>query len=166
MSETPNPSPRTRTPLGVRVALFVSLALNLAVIGVVAGFVWRGGPDGVPSRHVRDVVAPYTAALDREARREIGRRIFRNPREDEPRKDLRAQVRMEYAEALELLRQDPFDPQAFSELLTRQNGRAAERQKRGQAELVAHVASMSADERRAYADRVSEALKRFGRGKR
>lgn len=157
---------RPRTPKYVRAALFVSLALNLAVIGLVAGFIWRGGPDGGPPRHVRDVVAPYTAALDKSARRAIGRRIFRDLRQEGSRDDLRARIRAEYAEALTLLRQDPFDPAAFADLLDRQYRRAAQLQQRGQAELVAYVAGMDAQQRQEYAARVSDALKKYGRSRR
>lgn len=163
MDDNTTPERNARMPGMLRVVLFVSLAFNLLVVGVVAGVVWNGGPPGGPPRHVRDVVAPYTSALDREVRRDIGRRIFGGKPSKDARETLRAEIRADYAEALSILRSDPFDAKAFEDVLTRQNKRAAQRQQRGQAELVAHIASMDTDARREYADRVSDALKRFGR---
>lgn len=152
-----------RIPLAVRLVLFASLALNLVIVGIVAGFIIRGGPSDRPPRHLRDVVAPYTAALSPDARREIGRKLGRASRGD---REARTQVRGEYAEALGLLRADPFDRAAFEVLLTRQSARAATRQKQGQVLLLEHITAMSPTGRQAYAGRVEEALKRFGRKRR
>ncbi|MGY3439321.1 MULTISPECIES: periplasmic heavy metal sensor [unclassified Marinovum] len=156
-------TPARRMSLGLRVVFFLSLAVNLGIAGVVAGFVWNGGPrEGMP-RNARDAVAPYTQALRREDRQDIGRKLFRDMRAEGSRDEMRARVRAEYQEALGLLRAEPFDVDAFSAVLQRQNERAAARQARGQAALVAHVAAMSVDDRAAFADRVAEALEHGGR---
>lgn len=158
--QTPRASlPRRMSP-GLRIVFFLSLAMNVLVISLAAGFLLRGERDAPPPRNARDMVAPYTAALSREDRREIGRKIFQGLREEGPRRDLRERARAEYHEALELLRADPFDASAFSEVLGRQSSRAVERQKRGEDVLIRHLETMSSAERAAYADRVEEALER------
>ena len=170
MTDMPNASPdpesRPRMSRGIRIVLFLSLALNLLVVGLVAGFIFRGGPDGRPPKHVRDAVAPYTAALERGDRREIGRRIYRSLRAEGSREAMRAEMRAEYTKALTLLRAETFDADAFADVIARQTTRAADRQKFGQRELVRHLSEMTTEERRAYAQRVAEALERFGRRER
>lgn len=156
-------TPARRMSLGLRVVFFLSLAANLGIAGVVAGFVWNGGPPDGPPRNARDAVAPYTQALRREDRQEIGRKLFRDMRSEGSRDEMRARARTEYQEALAVLRAEPFDADAFSAVLKRQNDRAAARQARGQSALVAHVAAMSVDERAAFANRVAEALEQGGR---
>jgi len=159
-SQAPQPSrPRRMTP-GLRIVFFLSLAMNVLIVSVVAGFLLRGDRDGAPPRNARDMVAPYTAALSREDRREIGRKIFQGLRQEGPRRDLRERARAEYEEALDILRADPFDASAFAEVLGRQSSRAADRQKRGEEVLLRHLETMSSAERAAYADRVEEALER------
>ncbi|WP_417523204.1 periplasmic heavy metal sensor [Marinovum sp.] len=145
---------------GLRIVLFLSLAMNLAIVGVVAGFLWNGGPGKPPPRSPRDAVAPYTQALTRADRQAIGKQLFAEMRKEGPRSELRARARAEYAEALAVLRAEPFDAEAFAAVLERQNARAAARQQRGQDVLVSYVAGMSAEERAAFADRVAEALER------
>lgn len=168
MTDTPRsaPDPKARPGMsrGIRAVLFLSLALNLVVVGIVAGVLFRGGPYGPPPRHMRDAVVPYTAALAPRDRRAIGRRIFRSLRAEGSRDALRDEMRADYAEALRLLRAARFDADAFAAVIARQTARAAERQKTGQRELVRHLSELTVDERRDYAARVAEALERFGRG--
>ena len=148
MSQTPPPAGPRRMSPGLRIVFFLSLATNLLIVSLVAGFL------------VRDVVAPYTAGLSREDRREIGRKLYRDLRQEGSRGELRERARAEYREALDLLRADPFDAAAFAEVLNRQSARAAQRQQRGEDALVEHLAGKSLEERTAYADRVAEVLER------
>lgn len=148
---------------GLRIVLFLSLAANLAIVGLVAGFVLTGGPGKPPPRNPRDAVAPYTQALTHEDRRALGRQLFAEMRKEGNRGELRARARAEYRKALAVLRAEPFDPAAFAEVLSRQTARAAARQQRGQEVLVSHVAGMSPEERAGFADRIAEALERSTR---
>ena len=157
-----NTKPRRILP-GLRVVLFLSLAMNLAIVGLVAGFLLTGGPGKAPPRNPRDAVAPYTQALTRDDRKAIGREWFREMRKEGPREAVRERARAEYREALAVLRAEPFDAGAFAEELDRQNARAAARQQRGQEILVSYVAAMSPEGRAAFADRVAEALERGDR---
>ena len=71
MTAEPNPAPR-RSPLWMRVLLGVSLALNLAVIGLAVGASFRLlGPDG-PLPHTFG--GALIRALPAEDRHEIGQR--------------------------------------------------------------------------------------------
>ena len=66
---------RTRAPRWMRIAFGVSLALNLAVVGVLAGtFARFGGP---PSRGpgMISYATPYVRALPRDDQREIFRAV-------------------------------------------------------------------------------------------
>ncbi|TNF23247.1 MAG: periplasmic heavy metal sensor [Rhodobacteraceae bacterium] len=164
-SQPPRPPLPRRMSAGLRIVFFASLAMNVLIVSLVAGFVLRGERDGPPPRNLRDAAAPYTAALSREDRREIGRRMYAELRQEGARRDLRERAREEYREALDLLRAEPFDALAFAEVVGRQSARAVERQKRGEDLLVRHLATMSASERAAYADRVEAALE-HGRSKR
>lgn len=163
-SETPKPASSQaggstgRSPRWMRWLLFGSLALNLAVVGIVAGGVLRhGGPDRNGPPRGRDFIAPYTSAFSDSQRRELGRELFasfeRKRGDARPPAPFRA-----YRETLELLRAEPFDRAGFEQVLSAQDARAAERQKMGQQVLVDYVSGLSPDERAAYANRLEMKL--------
>ena len=149
--------PRARMGRGVRVLLFASLALNLAVVGLVLGFVLRAPFDGPPPRPDR-VGGALTFALSDEDRHEIGRRVFRELRADG--RDRRSR-RADYDRILTALRADPYDARAVQDLLEAQRQDAARFQAAGQRALLAHIDGMSPEARRAFADRLEEGLERF-----
>lgn len=137
-----------------QVVLVVSLALNLAVLGLLGGAILRDGPP----RHHRpppDVAgaAPYTLALEPDQRRALWgelRREFRRPP--------RGGMAETYDRAVALLREDPFDAEAFAALLEEQATAAEARRQTGQRALTNYIAGLPADARRAYADRLEEKL--------
>lgn len=154
-SAAPKPA---RAPGWMRWLLLASLALNLAVVGVVAGgLLWHGRPEhGGPPRG-RDFITPYTESFSQDQRRELGRKLFRSferRQGDRPRPAPFG----DYRSALSLLRADPFDSAAFTEVLSAQDARAAERQKMGQQVLVDYVSALSPEARAAYADRLEAKL--------
>ncbi|MCA0939518.1 periplasmic heavy metal sensor [Yangia mangrovi] len=154
-SGAPKPS---RSPGWMRWLLLASLALNLAVVGVVAGGLLRHGrPEhGGPPRG-REFITPYTEAFSKDQRRELGRQLFSSferKQGDRPRPAPFG----DYRNALSLLRAEPFDSAAFSEALSAQDARAAERQKMGQQVLVEYVTALSPEARAAYADRLEAEL--------
>lgn len=145
--------------LWLRVVLFASLALNLAVAGVVVGGVLHGAPgwDHGPPRG-RDFVTPYTRAFTEEERHEIGARLREEFRRDRPD---RGGFVAGYRRGLEALRAEPFSAGAFAETLEAQGEEAERRQEVGQDVLVGYVAAMSPEARAAYADRLEEQLDWF-----
>jgi uncharacterized membrane protein len=156
--ETPQPPSQPTAPGGQRwlkIALAVSVALNLAVAGLVAGAWLRDGPGhGMP----RDMsFGPFTEALSdtdrRELRRTLGDRAhgFREARQ-EMQADLQA--------LLTTLRADPFDPAAAEAALTAIERRATDRLDLGRDLIAERILAMSDAERDAFADRLERGLKR------
>jgi uncharacterized membrane protein len=154
----------TRARLGwpLRIVLILSLGLNLLIVGLVIGFLTIGkGERRVPPP--RDAAAPYTRSLEPDQQRAL----LRTMRGEYEGKRFRpGDLVKEYRQAVSLLRADPFDASSFEALLVEQAGRAQERLSTGQRALARHVADMSSDDRRAYADRLEAELNRLGEKKR
>jgi uncharacterized membrane protein len=153
----------SRTATWVKVVLVLSLGLNLAVLGVIAG-AWLS-PDGPRQTRIdtaaRDLGAtPFVRALDPEDRRALFQAMRR---EAEPLRQNRDELRLRFEALLGALRADPFDPSEVQSLLALQRGAATERQMIGERLLVDQLAAMSPEARDAFADRLEDALRRGGR---
>lgn len=155
-----NPAPLSPKPpfRWGRLVLFVSLALNLAVLGIVGGAVLgRFGPDRAEFA-ARDIgFGLFTEALGEEDRRAL-RRAY-----GEARPDIRAsrrQMRDDLQTLLASLRADPFKVDDLQSALQIGADRIAERQALGQTVLLERVGQMTAAERAALADRLEASLKR------
>ena len=160
---SPEPAPAApayRTPVWVRVLLVASLAANLLIAGMVVG-ARTGREAGERVRGPRDAGAMlYLGALPREDRAALVAEL----RAGGP--DRRARVAEALAEVratLTTLRAEPFDADAFAARLGHQRAVAAGRGERAEALLVARVAAMAPEERRAYADALEETLRRMSR---
>ncbi|MBP0484031.1 periplasmic heavy metal sensor [Sagittula salina] len=154
-----------RAGKGLRIVLFASLALNLAVAGAVAGFFVMGPPPPPRDRPGgADPALPYTRALTEDQRRALRREwrgaVFRDPEEA---RGVRSGVLADYREALEILRAAPFDGARLEALMAEQAERGAAARARGQALLSDYVARMDPEDRAAYADRLEESLLRLQR---
>jgi uncharacterized membrane protein len=131
----------------MRIVLVLSLALNLAVIGVAAGSALRFGGVGAMHPPARGMVGALLHEMPRSDRRQM--RDLARSRSDraDPRRD-------EMAAMAAALRAVPFDPAAVTELI----GRHVERRAMFQTEMLAgwldRVAAMSDSERAAYVDRL------------
>jgi uncharacterized membrane protein len=139
-----------------RILLVASLALNLCIIGAVAGIALGGGPKDRVQRFDL-TVGPLTRAMDsdrRDAIREDLRESGAFRAED------RAGMRRDVAALLVTLRQDGFDEAAFRDVLMRQR----DRMQSGQAAVIeavaAQVTDMSPQERAAFADALEEQFRR------
>ena len=162
MSDAPEPKLKKKTGLWLRVVLFASLAINLLIVGMVAGAMLRGGP-GPPARARADVAffdlgnGPIGRALSHDSRRQIGRGMeARQP-------DLRANreaVRQQYGALVQALRAEPFDAELVDAIISQQQHHLLARQDIGKRLLVGHVAEMSAAERAEYANRLDRFLRR------
>lgn len=143
----------------VRVVLFVSLALNLAVAGMVIGAVLRHGPPGKDRYEARldRVSGPYVRALSRADKRAMGQAIRAEFRKRPERRD---EWRAQNDAMLAALVAQPFDLAQVDALLEAQFAAVAKRQDIGRALLVERISAMSAKERSAFAGRLKEAFER------
>jgi len=162
MSQTPTPTPpeppaRTRAPRWMRIVLVISLALNLAVLGMVAGLALRAPSRGAMELGARDLgYAPFVFALDRDQRRALGQELRRAPGLRADRDERRAL----YLDILAALRAEPYDPAALEQALLAQRQAISRRQVAGAQALMARIDAMPSAERAAYADRLEEILTR------
>lgn len=156
----PIQTPKTKTGMRpwLKAVLFASLALNLAVAGLVIGAVLRFGPfDGPRPPRLDMVVGPYTHALSMRDKRAIGMALREEYRAARPS---RAQMRAEFSRMLEALRSSPYDGARVAAILERQVQAGMERQALGQRLLLERLETMTLQDRAAFADRLEEGLKR------
>jgi len=150
------PTPKKR-PWG-KIVLFVSLALNLAVVGLVAGAFLKGphGRDGSPV--LRDLgFGPFVYALPRRDKDAMGEALKREAGSFRENRNI---LRRQFEDFLTALRADPFDAAEVARLIADQRGRIGERQKLGQRLLLERIEAMSASERADYADELDNLLRR------
>lgn len=150
----------TRGPRGdrlTRIVLVASLALNLLVVGLAAGWALRHTDGPHPSR-LDMAGGPLTRALSQEDRHEIGRQMRQAWRQvDGGRADMRASLDAMVAD----LRAVPFDPAQVAERMRQHRARFAVRFEMGQDILVTHLSNMTDAERRAYADRLEDKIRAY-----
>ena len=158
---TPKPPARGLRPW-VRWVLFASLALNLAVLGVMGGAAWRfHSSDRVGGRlpWVDHVSLAYIRAFDREDRRAI-RQNMRAALP--PRADMMAESKASFAPILQMLRAPQFSAPALQAALAGQMQPMVQRQHLAQQAAVQQIAQMSASQRAAFADRLEQAVADMG----
>jgi uncharacterized membrane protein len=139
-----------------RVVLIASLALNLAVAGVVAGAALRFGGDW-HDRRSGDFSVPYIRALSPTDRRAIGKELRRA--HDVAATGIAARGAL-FTQMSEALRADSFDLARVEELSLQQRTAVTRRMSSAQNVWLRYVGDMSAEERSDYADRIDEALAR------
>lgn len=163
MTGAPNIDPTPKRRRWLLPTLFVSLALNLLIVGIVVGAVLQGGRDkgGRPDGPTRSLLGePFVRALTPHDRRALGREMLSNR---EALSENRANLRNRIERFLEALRQENFDREALAGILNEQRQLAVTRQQLGEDLLLMRLEQMSLSERRAYADRLGENLRRFRR---
>ncbi|MCF2904587.1 periplasmic heavy metal sensor [Octadecabacter sp. CECT 8868] len=133
-----------------RVLLVSSLALNLVVLGVVAGAVFNGGPPGSSQRF--DLTAgPLTRAMDDDNRAAVRTAL----RESDvfQRRD-RSAMNEDMQALVATIRAEAFDSEKFLEILQRQRRRLQVGQDAVLDVVSAEIGNMSLEERSAFADRL------------
>lgn len=144
-----------------RIALVVSLGVNLLVVGAVAGALLSGGPDprGTAERRAEKglPIGPYGRAFSQQDRAEL-RRAFeaRKPLFEQSRRDMRAVA----GEIANIVRADPFDPAALKAAFGQQSTLQQAVRAEGQTLLIERLTNMSAAERQAFAEKLEAGLKR------
>ncbi|MEM8787368.1 MAG: periplasmic heavy metal sensor [Pseudomonadota bacterium] len=151
-------------PRWAKVALTASVALNLAVVGIVAGAVIRGPNVGHMAANLPiDGFRGISRAMPSEDRAALREDVRAN------RADFRAAhraLRRSRAEFLTALRTEPFSPETVAEVFDTQaevwNGL-------GQASrqiLIERIAAMTPEARAAFADNLEKSLRRRHRSDR
>jgi uncharacterized membrane protein len=143
--------------------LIASLALNLLIVGVIAG--------GVLNRHWRGSHAmghdvgfgPFTEALSQDDRAAI-RKAFLTTAPGH--RAMRQEIRQDMADLVAILRADPLDAAAAGSILEMQNQRIVDRLGLGRRLLLDRISAMSPEARTEFADRVEQALDRPWRDRR
>lgn len=157
-------TPRSASRRWATVLLVFSLALNLLIVGMVAGWMLSpGGPRGERSdlRQARGLLGePFVRALPQEDRRALLADALRN--RDQLRENRQALARR-LGDFLDALEAEEFDEATIRGLLSEQRGAAIRRQEIGEALLIERLSAMSRDERRAYAERLRENFRRLMR---
>ena len=112
MSDTGNANAGAmrRTPRWMLVALFVSLALNLIVVGSVAGAVWRFRTPPPWASAVIPNLLGYASTLPAERRKHIWDQTVEERRHIRP---FRREVRAAREETIKVLVAEPFDRDRF-----------------------------------------------------
>ncbi len=150
---------RSPTRRWIKVLLFVSLAVNVAVAGLALGAVLRqdDARDHRMSRMDR-LGAPYTVALSREDRRAIWQDMRAMQGNGQPD---RSQIHADYDAVVMALRSEPFNFDNLQAIITRQFDAGIARQQAGNTLLLARIETMDAAERASYADRLASALEQW-----
>lgn len=144
-----------RSVRALRIALGVSVLLNLAVLGIVAGVAINHPRAEDPSRGF--AFGPFNGALTPPERKEL-REAFR--REAPDLRQAWGKMRDEFGQMQGLLRAQPYDPAAFAGLLERQRDRGDRMMRIAQKLIADHVAALSPEDRAAFADRLADQMER------
>ena len=146
---------------GLRIALAISVAVNLAIVGMVAGAMLRNHSGAGRQDVERDLgFGPFTEALSREDRRAV-RQAFLAKSPDA--RNIKRQRRDDAMAVLDALRAMPFAADDLTRLMTAQQHRTAQQLILGQEVLRDFLIAMSPDDRAAFAGRLEERL-RPGKG--
>lgn len=149
-------TPKRRWPW-MRIALVTSVAVNLAIAGVVVGALLGGGRDGGAPRPSALGLGPFAEALSDEDRRAI-MQDFRQ--EAGSFRENRAALRADFNRLLAALRADPYDPGTVRQIIDAQDRKLGERLDLGRRLLVDRLDAMTPEARAAYATRLEDSLQR------
>ncbi len=140
----------------VRIALVVSVAVNLLVAGFLVGDWLDRGPHRDPRLRGAGPMAPFAAAMEPDDRQAL----LAGLREGRGEASGAGAFRDRLETLIDTIRSDPFDPEAMQDLLARQRSAAVASQEEGERLLIERVAAMTAAERADYADRLEEVFSR------
>ena len=152
MADTQIPFRRLRL---MRIALVVSVALNLAVAGLALGFVVRGHDAG-PPRGFDMSLGPVARALSPEDRAAI-RETLKSSRVSSNRRGGRD---ADLAALIAALTRNPYDPEETTRAITAPAARVNGIQAAAAAALADRVAQMTEADRKAFAARLAESSRR------
>jgi hypothetical protein len=146
----------------LRIALVLSLAANLLILGLILGasFSRDRDRDGRRDHAMADIgFNPFIMALPADDRRALGAALV--GRAGDLRQN-RAELRRQFETLLTTLRSEPFDTAAAAAAVAAQQARLSDRQDIGRELLIDRLEAMAPAERAAYADALEQAV-RHGR---
>jgi uncharacterized membrane protein len=152
------PAPDARSPWRwTRLALVLSLGLNLIIVGSLGGLALSRAING-PREPVRDLAfGPFTEALSPDDRRAMMRAFMAEAKGFRAERD---QMRTDFQALITALKADPYDPAVLEGVMTRQKARTDQWLALGQRLLMERIAAMTQSERAAFADRLNDDLSR------
>ncbi|MEZ5885346.1 MAG: periplasmic heavy metal sensor [Paracoccaceae bacterium] len=140
----------------LRLALYISLALNLLFVGLVAGRMAGGHPFGRAGMMAPDVgFGPITESLSRADRHELFRR-FRAVAPDY--RAMRDAVTEDFLALAAVLQAESWDPAAAAAILDRQAERSRDRMAQGRQVFLDYLGSLSAEDRRDLGARIAAGI--------
>ncbi|WP_372604803.1 periplasmic heavy metal sensor [Actibacterium sp.] len=158
---TQDQQPDKKTPFRwSRVVLALSLALNLLVVGTVAGVVVRHERPHPEAREPgSDLLAygPYGFAFDDDDRDHM-RQMLRH--EVGQLRENRRAVRRDFDQVVAALRATPYDPALVQNLIEQQQARVNAQADHVRDLMLAQIAAMDDEEREEFADRLEALLRR------
>lgn len=133
----------------LKIALVLSLVLNLAILGTIAGAFLRFHHDDVDGvRRAPDpALMPYGLALSREQRRDITKELSKK---GFSRYQSQSHLKENFDRLLSVLRREPFNVDRLKEVLEMQSERILQRANLAQELFVDEIASMSQEERQEF----------------
>ena len=135
-----------------RIVLVCSLALNLAVVGVVAGSLVSGRLGDGPPRSFDLGLGPISRALAPPERRDVGRSL----RQDRMMRNF--DVRGRLGGMVDALKAEPFDPETLRVYWSEQNAQMAAVQIKVQDALLETISQMTPERRAEFADQMVQEL--------
>jgi uncharacterized membrane protein len=144
----------------LKLAFILSLALNLLLVGLIAGAVARGvgGRHGMAGPDAG--FGPLTESLSREDRRALRERF------DMMRPDFRVErqvIRADFVALAEVLRAPAWDRAAAESILSRQGARASARLEEGRKVFLDYLGTLTSEARQSLAARILAAMEGKGR---
>lgn len=147
----------TQSNRGLKIALAVSVALNLGVAGLVGGIAWHGGPGARGDMMVRDFgFGPFNDALLPDDRQALRQSVMARSGDI---REARRQMQADGATILAALRSDPFDPAALAAALDTQAGHLGARLKFGSDVIRDYILGLTPEARTAFADRLEQRMR-------
>lgn len=140
---------------GMRIALAVSVTLNLIVVGVVAGAILRG-PPGFEGQDREFSFGPFSDAMRPDERRALRKDLLQRA---PGLRQMRQEMRADMDQVVAVMRADPFDPAALTAVMEAQQARLTGQITVGGQALRDFLVAMSNEDRHAFADRLEQRLK-------
>ena len=158
MSDYPPSQGQDKTSKTTRILLILSLALNLVILGGLAGMAighWNHGDDKVKRAYLSP--NPLVRALEKDERKEVSKAIRRT---HEERGLDRQADRANYREIVALLLAEDLDRGALTNALETRVAATVKRLGSAQEAWLEVVEDMDMEDRREYAERLEEVLEK------